>query len=130
MYEPPHFVEDRAPVMLDLIRTHPLGLLICNGENGPVANPVPFLVESAETGVVLRAHLARANGQWKLLEEAPAALAVFQGPQSYVTPSWYATKAETGKVVPTWNYCIVQARGTAKVHHDPQWLAGQVGALT
>lgn len=130
MYEPPHFIEDRVEVMHDLIRAHPLGLLVCNGDDGPVANPVPFLVAANGSGTVLRAHLARANEQWKLLESTRNALVVFQGPQAYVTPSWYATKAETGKVVPTWNYCIVQARGTVTVHHDPGWLAGQVGALT
>jgi transcriptional regulator len=130
VYEPPHFIEDRPEVMHDLIRAHPLGLLICNGDDGPVANPVPFMVGPSESGTVLRAHLARANDQWKLLETGRAALVVFQGPQAYVTPSWYATKAETGKVVPTWNYCIVQARGNVRVHHDPDWLGQQVGALT
>jgi transcriptional regulator len=130
VYEPPHFIEDRAEVMHDLIRAHPLGLLVCNGEHGPVANPVPFLIETVEAGTLLRAHVARANDQWKLLETAGTVLAVFQGPQAYVTPSWYATKAETGKVVPTWNYCIVQARGTVRIHHGPEWLARQVGELT
>jgi transcriptional regulator len=130
MYEPPHFIEDRSEVMHDLIRAHPLGLLVCNGENGPVANPIPFLIEANESGTILRAHLARANEQWKLLDTNTKALVVFQGPQAYVTPSWYATKAETGKVVPTWNYCVVQARGDVRVHHDPEWLGQQVGTLT
>lgn len=133
MYQPPHFVEERAEILHDLIRAHPLGLLVCNGEDGPVANPVPFLLDPhAGARGVLRAHVARANAQWKLLEKAPQTpvLAVFQGPQAYVSPSWYATKAETGKVVPTWNYAIVQVRGLVTVHHDPQWLRRQVGDLT
>jgi transcriptional regulator len=130
VYEPAHFIEDRTEVMHDLIRAHPLGLLVCNGEDGPVANPVPFLVGTDQSGTVLKAHLARANDQWKLLETVRTVLVVFQGPQAYVTPSWYATKAETGMVVPTWNYCIVQARGTVRVHHDAEWLAGQVGTMT
>ncbi len=133
MYQPPHFVEERIDVLHALIRAHPLGLLVSNGENGPEANPVPFLLD-AKAGArgVLKAHIARANSQWKLLEQAPQTpvLAVFQGPQAYVSPSWYATKAETGKVVPTWNYAIVQVRGLVTVHHDPAWLAQQVSDLT
>lgn len=131
MYLPAHFAEERLEVMHALMRAHPLGLLVCNGPDGPVANPVPFLLDAAasERGV-LTAHLARANQQWKLLEDGATALVVFQGPQAYVTPSWYATKSESGKVVPTWNYCIVQARGTVRVHQDPQWLLAQVGLLT
>lgn len=130
MYEPPHFVEDRAEVMHALIRANPLGLLVCNGEDGPVANPVPFLLDVSGEAAVLRAHLARANAQWTLLEKAGTALVVFQGERGYVTPSWYASKAEHGKVVPTWNYCIVQARGTVSIHDDPSWLARQAGMLT
>ncbi len=130
MYEPPHFVEDRAEVMHELIRAHPLGLLVCNGENGPVANPVPFLLDVSSDAVVLRAHLARANPQWRLLENAGTALVVFQGEQAYVTPSWYASKTEHGKVVPTWNYCLVQVRGKVSIHDDPAWLARQAGTLT
>ena len=79
---------------------------------------------------LLRGHLARANPQWKQLAEAGRALVVFQGPYSYVTPSWYETKKETGKVVPTWNYVIVQARGAVKIHEDAAWLRAHVGELS
>jgi transcriptional regulator len=131
MYAPPHFVEDRRDILHALIRAHPLGLLVCNGPDGPVANPVPFLIETGGSGADrLACHLARANPQWKLLEAGAPALALFQGPQAYVSPSWYATKRETGKVVPTWNYCIVQARGEVSVFHDPDRLRRHVGALT
>ena len=80
----------------------------------------------------LRVHLARANPQWRLLAESPRTpvLVVFQGADSYVTPSWYETKRETGKVVPTWNYAMVQARGRARVIEDKDWLAGQIAELT
>ncbi len=74
--------------------------------------------------------MARANGQWRDLMQAPDALVVFQGADHYVSPSWYATKRETGKVVPTWNYVMVQARGLAKVIEDDAWLAGQIETLT
>jgi transcriptional regulator len=78
----------------------------------------------------LRAHLARANPQWQALAEGAECLVVFQGPQAYVTPSWYATKRETGKVVPTWNYATVHAWGRPSVFEDPAWLHRQVTALT
>ncbi|RUY95881.1 FMN-binding negative transcriptional regulator [Mesorhizobium sp. M7A.F.Ca.CA.001.12.2.1] len=133
MYEPPHFRETRPEILHGLIRTHPLGLLISNGPDGPVANAIPFLLD-AEIGPNgrLRAHLARANPQWRLLADNPAStvLIVFQGSDAYVTPSWYETKRETGKVVPTWNYAIVQVRGTVKVMDDQDWLAQQIADLT
>ncbi|WP_378942835.1 FMN-binding negative transcriptional regulator [Mesorhizobium sp. ANAO-SY3R2] len=131
MYQPPLFKETRLDVLHALIRAHPLGLLISNGPDGPEANPLPFLLdaEPAPYGR-LRAHLARANPQWRVLADSPDALIVFQGVDSYITPSWYATKRETGKVVPTWNYAMVQVRGRVRVVDDGEWLAGQIAELT
>jgi len=133
MYQPPAFRETRVDVLHALIRTHPLGLLICTGEDGPLANPLPFLLDtSADEKATLRAHMARANPAWRAISERPdvSVLVVFQGPQAYVTPSWYETKKLTGKVVPTWNYAVVQARGRATVTEDPEWLRAQVASLT
>ena len=133
MYQPPHFQETRQDILHGLVRAHPLGLLISNGAEGPVANAIPFLLD-AEIGPKgrLRAHLAKANPQWRLMAENPASpvLVVFQGADAYVTPSWYETKRETGKVVPTWNYAIVQVRGTVKVIDDSAWIAQQISDLT
>ena len=133
MYQPPHFVEADRGVLHALIRAHPLGLLISSGRDGPVANPLPFLLD-ADVGPNgrLRAHLSRGNPQWRMLADNPEVpvLAVFQGVDSYITPSWYETKRETGKVVPTWNYAIVQARGRVRVIEDAGWLAGQIAELT
>lgn len=133
MYQPPHFREDRRDVLHALIRAHPLGLLISTGTDGPVANLVPFLLD-AEAGPHgrLRAHLARPNEQWRLIQATPDAkvLVVFQGVESYITPSWYEAKREHGKVVPTWNYVTVQARGRATVHEDAEWLREQIDTLT
>jgi transcriptional regulator len=128
MYLPEAFREDRPEVLHGLIRVHPLALMISTGPGGILANPVPFLAYPEEG--VLRAHVARANGQWRELEAAPDALVVFQGPAAYVTPSWYASKAEHGKVVPTWNYAVVEARGRARIVHDPGWLRRQIDDLT
>jgi transcriptional regulator len=133
MYQPPHHAEDRVEVIHALIRAHPLGLLVSNGEDGPTANPLPFLLD-ADVGPHgrLRAHLSKANPQWRQIAERPdvPVLVVFQGVDTYITPSWYATKRETGKVVPTWNYAIVQARGHARIIDDRDWLAGQIRELT
>ena len=131
MYEPPLHKNDDLAAQHALIRAHPLGLLISHGKGGLVANAIPFLVypELSRLGT-LRAHVARANPQWRDLQTADEALVVFQGVQHYVTPSWYETKRETGKVVPTWNYLIVQARGRPMVTDDAAWLRDQIEALT
>jgi transcriptional regulator len=131
MYQPPHFREEDLGVQHALIRAHPLGLLITSGPGGLFANPLPFLVDAdASPKGTLRVHMARANGQWREIQAGATVLVVFQGAESYITPSWYATKRETGKVVPTWNYAIVQARGAARVFEDADWLRRQVDALT
>lgn len=130
MYQPPHHREDRLDVQHALIERHPFGLLISTGPDGLLANGLPFLLRR-EAGALgtLAAHMARANEQWRTLD-GQSVLVVFQGPQTYITPAFYETKRETGKVVPTWNYAMVQARGLARVHADPAWLDGQIGALT
>jgi transcriptional regulator len=131
MYQPPQFREDRLDVQHGLIRVHPLGLLVTAGPNGLMANPIPFLIdpEASEKGT-LSAHLSRANTQWRELGTVEECLVVFQGPQDYVTPSWYATKRETGKVVPTWNYATVHAWGRPRVIEDAEWLRRQIDDLT
>ena len=130
MYCPAHFREDRPEVQQAFIRRHPLGLLISSGPNGLVANLLPFLLQPGDgTPGVLQAHMARANPQWRELD-GQAVLVVFRGPDAYVSPSWYPTKQQTGKVVPTWNYAMVQARGMARLRDDGTWLTPQLHALT
>ena len=130
MYQPPHFREDDLGAQHALIRAHPLGLLVTAGPGGLMANPIPFLLDAASGRGILRAHLARANPQGRELAGVAECLVVFQGPQGYVTPSWYATKRETGKVVPTWNYATVHAHGRPRVIEDPGWLRRQIADLT
>lgn len=131
MYQPPHFREDRLDVQHALIRSHPLGLLITAGAGGLQANAIPFLIDAAasERGT-LRAHLARANPQLEDLASVGECLVVFQGAQHYISPSLYATKRETGKVVPTWNYITVHAWGAPDVKDDAAWLRRQIDDLT
>lgn len=130
MYQPEQHREDRLAVQQDLIEAHPFGLLISVGAEGLLANGLPFLLQrdSGDKGR-LQAHIARANPQWTGLD-GQAVLVVFQGPLTYVTPGFYETKRETGKVVPTWNYAMVQARGVARVRADAAWLDTQIAALT
>jgi transcriptional regulator len=131
MYQPPHFREDRLEVQHALIRAQSLGLLITAGPGGLQANPVPFLIDAdgSERGT-LRAHLARANPQWHELAAVAECLVVFQGSQTYISPSLYPTKHEHGKVVPTWNYITVHAWGRPQVIDDVAWLRRQVDDLT
>ena len=130
MYEPAHFKVDDKATLLAIIRAHPLAQLITSGPAGLMANPIPFVVSENGPDVVLRAHLARPNPQWRELQAGAACLAVFQSVERYVTPSWYETKRETGKVVPTWNYVVVQVRGTVRVDDTMPWLREQIDALT
>ncbi|MBN9018098.1 MAG: FMN-binding negative transcriptional regulator [Rhizobiales bacterium] len=131
MYRPPAFREDRLEVLHAFIRAHPLGMLVSAGAGGLMANPIPFLVDPAATEKgLLRAHLAKANDQLAALRQGAEVMVLFQGPDAYVTPSWYASKREHGKVVPTWNYATVHAWGTPRVIDDETWLRDQTGDLT
>ena len=130
MYQPHVFREERLQTLHSLIRAHPLATLITAGSGGLLANLLPFtLVDGGEKGI-LRAHIAKANDQVDALSSGAETLIVFQGPEAYITPSWYVSKREHGRVVPTWNYAVVQARGTPRVVDDPDWLRAQIRDLT
>ena len=131
MYNPPQFREDRADILHRLIREHSLATLVTAGDEGLIANHVPLILdpEPAPWGT-LRGHLSRANSQWRNSRPEIHALAIFQGPSAYVTPSWYPSKQETGKVVPTYNYVVVHAHGPLKTFEDPALLQRNVRALT
>jgi transcriptional regulator len=131
MYRPPAFREDRIDVLHAMIRSHPLATLVTNGSQGLEANLLPFGVVTNGGGKgILRAHMARANDQLGALREGAEALVIFRGPQAYVSPSWYPSKREHGRVVPTWNYVVVQAWGRSRVIDDPDWLRAQIEHLT
>ena len=116
MYIPPAFNEERLDVQHALIRAHPLGLLISSADDELMASPLPFhLVADGSPLGTLQGHLARGNAHWKSLDGRDA-LVVFQGAESYISPSWYESKREHGKVVPTWNYAMVQVRGRRARH--------------
>ncbi|MGW8392007.1 FMN-binding negative transcriptional regulator [Pseudoduganella sp. HUAS MS19] len=132
MYLPTAFAEDRLEVKHGLIRAYPLGMLLITGA-APTADLVPFALypDEGEAGLgMLRAHMARANPAWRSLAAGSECLVVFQGPEAYISPSWYASKATSHKVVPTWNYAMVQVRGAARVVEDAAWLRRQLCDLT
>lgn len=131
MYQPPHFREDRIDVLQDLVRAHPLAALVAMSQDGLIANHLPMILhcELSEKGT-LRGHVSRANPLWKAFDAEVDALAIFQGPESYITPSWYASKKEHGKVVPTWNYAVVHAHGPLRILDDAQWLRAHLDVLT
>ncbi|CAI0823814.1 FMN-binding negative transcriptional regulator [Serratia liquefaciens] len=131
MYLPASFREDQLDAQIALVRANPLGMLISQGEQGLVADPLPFLIDADEQGnVLLRAHLSRANSHWRLLQAASECLVIFQGRDGYISPGWYETKRRSGKVVPTWNYSVVQLRGTPRITEDARWLRQQLEGLT
>lgn len=130
MHCPRVFREERLEVLHGLITAHPLATLVTAGSGGLVANLIPFTLHAGGEKGILQAHLARGNKQLDALREGVEALVVFQGPECYVTPSWYPSKAEHGKVVPTWNYAMVQVRGEPRVIDDVTWLRAQIEQLT
>lgn len=131
MYIPKQFEETRGEVMHELIRAYPLATLVTHSPDGLNANHVPLhLSESPAPYGSLRGHIARANPLLGEIAEGIETLAVFHGPDSYITPSWYATKKETGKVVPTWNYAVVHVYGVLRVVDNATWLRAQLESLT
>jgi transcriptional regulator len=131
LYLPAHFHELRNDVMRALMRAHPLSTLVAQCDSGLVANHVPLqtLDEPGPLGC-LRGHIARANPLWRDYRSESQALAIFQGPQAYVSPSFYPSKAKSGEVVPTWNYAVVHASGTLRFIEDTHWLREFVAGLT
>jgi len=131
MYLPSHFEECRPEVLQSLMRTHPLATLVTLTSTGLVANHIPLQLQPGAAGLgILRGHVARANPLWSDLVDGIEALAIFQGPDHYISPTWYPSKQEHGKVVPTWNYCTVHAYGALRVHQELGWIRTQVEALT
>ncbi|MBZ9725544.1 FMN-binding negative transcriptional regulator [Mesorhizobium sp. CO1-1-11] len=130
MYTPPAFRDDDKDSLIATIRAARLANLVTATADGPLATPLPlFLDETEGEHGVIHGHLAKANPQWRV----PAigdGLAIFMGPDAYVTPAWYATKQETGKVVPTWNYAAVHAYGPVEFFEDADRLLEVVTRLT
>lgn len=131
MYVPEHFRETRLEVLEAFIERYPLATLVATTSAGLTANHVPMRAQlAAGAGGLLRGHIARANSLWRELESRAAVLAVFTGADSYVSPAWYPSKREHGKVVPTWNYAAVHVSGHIRFIEEASWLRELVGSLT
>ncbi|WP_026299227.1 FMN-binding negative transcriptional regulator [Elioraea tepidiphila] len=129
MYAPPSFRVKDPEELRAMIAGLRFATMVVNGPEGPVAAHLPMVADATRPQILL-GHVARANPIVTLLREAPAALACFVGPGAYVTPAWYASKREHGKVVPTWNYIAVHARGRIEPVDDAGELRAIVAALT
>jgi len=127
MYTPKHFAAPNALALSELIRTYPFATLIMTTADGVEVNHLPLYLDNQG---VLSGHLARANPLWQAVRAEQPVMAVFHGPHVYVTPSWYATKAQACRVVPTWNYVVVHVHGKLRVIENAHWLRSHLAALT
>ena len=131
MYTPSHFQESRRSTLRSLMRAYPLATLITQTSEGISADHIPILhVESGGSDGVLQGHVARANPIWERVSDGSDVLAIFQGPNRYISPKWYPSKEKHGRVVPTWNYLVVHARGRIQWKQDPSWLRKLLVATT
>lgn len=131
MYVPPHFDESNTEVLHELMRKHPLGMLITHGAAGLDANHIPFELDPRQGDLgVLSTHVARANPVWQEVSDGDEVLVVFRAGDAYISPSWYPSKHEFHKQVPTWNYMVVHAHGRITIRDDERFVRGVVGRLT
>ncbi|MGC2462001.1 MAG: FMN-binding negative transcriptional regulator [Steroidobacteraceae bacterium] len=131
MYVPEHFRETRIEVLRAFVERHSFGTLVAVTPEGITANHIPMQLLSGPDGPgLLRGHIARANPLWRLLQPGASVLAIFIGPDHYVSPSWYPSKHEHGEAVPTWNYATVHVKGHIRFIDDLGWLRTLVESLT
>ena len=131
MYLPKAFEQHDPERLRHFIRSYPLGTLVTATPSGLDANHIPLLVaETAGAAATLHGHIARANPLWREAVPDAAALVIFQGPDSFISPSWYPSKRENARVVPTWNYAVVHVHGVLRFVDDPAWVRSHVEALT
>ena len=131
MYIPKLHEETDIAVLHALIRAYPLAAWVTSADGELSANHIPFLLDPTrgEFGTFI-GHVARANDVWKLLAEPISSVVIFQGSESYITPSWYPSKHAGGKAVPTWNYAVVHAHGRPRAIEDRVWLLDHINQLT
>jgi transcriptional regulator len=131
MYVPAHFDESNTEVLHDLIKNHPLGMLVTHGLGGLDANHIPFEIDPKQGALgVLSAHVARANPVWQEVSDGDEVLVVFRAGDAYISPNWYPSKHELHKQVPTWNYMVVHAHGRITIRDDERFVRGVVARLT
>jgi len=129
VYIPQHFEEKRPDILARAIRDIQFAVLVTAVDGEYFASHLPAVLKQTNGAFTLEAHVARANQHWKVLGSRPASLAVFQGAQTYVSPSWYESKRQHGRVVPTWNYVVVHAHGALETIEDRGWLLAHLQDL-
>lgn len=131
MYVPEHFAVPDTGSLHELIRAHPMGMLVTHGAGGLDANHIPFELEVDAAGkTVLHAHVARSNQVWQDVGNGDEVLVVFRAADAYISPNWYPSKHEQHRQVPTWNYMVVHAHGTIAIRDDERYVRGVVARLT
>jgi transcriptional regulator len=130
MYTPKNFEQSDPDQLKALITNYPLATLITYSETGLEANHIPFLLNSSADTDVLQGHFAKSNQLWKTLKDQSEVLVIFHGPNTYISPNYYPTKQDTGKVVPTWNYVTVHVKGVMSYIHDDDCNMDLVTNLT
>ena len=131
MYVPAHFDESRPEVLHELIRRHPLGVLVTHAAGSLDANHIPFVLnpKSGLHGTLL-AHVARNNSVWQAVTAGDEVLVIFRAEEAYISPNWYPSKHEFHRQVPTWNYRVVHVHGRITLHDDERFVRGVVSRLT
>jgi transcriptional regulator len=131
MYVPTYHEETDPSVLHALIRAHPLGTWVTQGDGELIANHIPFLLDPIRgRHGTLMGHVARANNVWQSFSTSVSSVVVFQGAETYISPSWYPSKHAHGKAVPTWNYAVVHAHGLPHVIENRDWLLAHINQLT
>jgi transcriptional regulator len=130
MYTSSHFDKASVSALRALISAHPLATLVTLAPNGINAEHIPMLFSGDGSQSALHGHVAKANPVWQAANDGSEVLAIFHGPNRYISPKWYPSKQEHGRVVPTWNYAVVHARGTIRWIHDQGWLRRHIEAAT
>jgi transcriptional regulator len=130
MYVPEHFKLGDVAEQHALMRAYPFAALITTGEAGYEVTHLPTVLKNEGVLGVVECHVSRANPHWKEIAKSGKGLLIYTGPEAYITPAWYPSKHAHGKVVPTWNYAVVHAHGTAEIMDDRQWLVRHVSELT
>jgi len=131
MYQPKSFQQDNVDEMKAMMKAYPLATLVTTGQHGTQANHIPLILKEVAAGEhVLWGHIAKANPLWQELDNSASVLAIFHGPNGYVSPNYYPTKQEHGKVVPTWNYVAVHVRGRLGFIHEDKWKLEMLNNLT
>lgn len=131
MYVPEHHEETDISVLHSLIKSHPLATWVTQGDRELLANHIPFFLDASRGDFgTLVGHVAKANRVWQSFSTTVISVAVFQGAETYITPSWYPSKHAHGKAVPTWNYAVVHAHGLPRAIEDREWLLPHLNQIT